>query len=82
VPRQNATIAEASSRIRPGGRSRGALIGHGHSGEHFLSAADTESFAAALVSVLRGEAGELGPNGRSLAEQFLSVEALARELGA
>jgi polysaccharide biosynthesis protein PslH len=59
-----------------------ALIGHGRSGEHFLSAADTESFAAALVSVLRGEAGEVGPNGRALADQFLSVEALARELGA
>jgi glycosyltransferase involved in cell wall biosynthesis len=59
-----------------------ALIGHGQAGEHFLAAADAESLAAALVSVLRGEADGLGPRGRSLAEQYLSVDALARQLGA
>jgi len=59
-----------------------ALIGHGRPGEHFLAAPDAAGFAAALVSVLRGEGAELGQRGRALAAKHLSVDALARELGA
>jgi glycosyltransferase involved in cell wall biosynthesis len=58
------------------------LIENGVPSEHFLAAGDADAFAAALVSVLRGGADDLGRRGRELAAEHLSVDALARELGA
>jgi polysaccharide biosynthesis protein PslH len=58
------------------------LIERGRPGEHFLAAPDAEGFAAALVSVLTGDAGALGEHARLMAEEHLSIEALARELRA
>jgi glycosyltransferase involved in cell wall biosynthesis len=57
-----------------------ALIDHGQPGEQFLAAADAEAFAAALASVLRGSASELGERARALAEEHFSIHALVREL--
>ncbi|HEY7630976.1 MAG TPA: glycosyltransferase [Thermoleophilaceae bacterium] len=57
-----------------------ALIQHGTPGEHFLAAPDAPEFATALVSVLRGEHADMGARGRAMAEEFLSVEALVRQL--
>jgi polysaccharide biosynthesis protein PslH len=51
-------------------------------GEHCLIAGDGESFAAALVRVLRGEAPELGRRGRTLAAECYSIEALSELLSA
>jgi glycosyltransferase involved in cell wall biosynthesis len=49
-------------------------------GEHCLIAEGGESFAAALVHVLRDGAPELGHSGRRLAEERYSIEALAELL--
>ena len=49
-------------------------------GEHCLIAEGGESFAAALVRVLRDGAPELGHSGRRLAEERYSIEALAELL--
>jgi glycosyltransferase involved in cell wall biosynthesis len=57
-----------------------ALIEAGTNGEQFLAAPDAEGFAAALVSVLRGEHPELGERARALAERQFSIEALAEKL--
>jgi glycosyltransferase involved in cell wall biosynthesis len=46
-------------------------------GEDCLLADDAESFAAALVQVLREGAPELGARGRALAEERYSIEALS-----
>jgi glycosyltransferase involved in cell wall biosynthesis len=45
-------------------------------GEHCLIADGSESFAAALVRALGGEAAALGRAGRELAERRYSIEAL------
>jgi glycosyltransferase involved in cell wall biosynthesis len=58
-----------------------ALIEDGRAGEHFLAAPDAQGFAAALVTVLSGKAGELGLRGRELAQRSLSVDSLAAQLG-
>jgi glycosyltransferase involved in cell wall biosynthesis len=58
-----------------------ALIGHGNPGEHFLAGGDAEAFASALVTALRGDADGIGSRARALAEEHLSVDALARQLG-
>lgn len=50
-------------------------------GAEFREADDPEAFAAALASVLAGEAPEIGPAGRALAEREYSIEALARAMG-
>lgn len=57
-----------------------ALIEQGQAGEHFLAAADAETFAAALVSLFRGSATELGERARALAEEHFSIDALVRQL--
>ncbi len=57
-----------------------ALIEAGSAGEHFLAAPDAEGFAAALVSLLRGEHPQLGERARALAERHFSIEALAEAL--
>lgn len=59
-----------------------ALIEDGRSGEHFLSAADPDAFAAALETVLGDPslARRLGAAGRELAASRYSVTALARQL--
>jgi len=49
-------------------------------GEHCLIAEGDEGFAAALVHILRGGAPELACNGRRLAEERYSIEALAELL--
>ncbi len=49
-------------------------------GEHCLIAEGGESFAAALVRVLRNGAPELGHSGRRLAEERYSIEALVELL--
>jgi polysaccharide biosynthesis protein PslH len=49
-------------------------------GEHCLIAAGAEEFAAALVRVLRDGAPELARNGRELAAELYSIEALTRVL--
>jgi polysaccharide biosynthesis protein PslH len=49
-------------------------------GEHCLIAEGGESFAAALIRVLRNGAPELGHSGRRLAEECYSIEALAELL--
>jgi glycosyltransferase involved in cell wall biosynthesis len=51
-------------------------------GEHCLIAGDGESFAAALVRVLRDGAPELGRRGRELAQERYSIEALSELLAA
>jgi glycosyltransferase involved in cell wall biosynthesis len=51
-------------------------------GQHCLVADDAETFVAALVKVLRDGAPELGRQGRELAEERYSIEALTRLLGA
>jgi polysaccharide biosynthesis protein PslH len=51
-------------------------------GEHCLVADGGESFAAALVRVLREGAPELGRQGRELAEERYSIEALSELLTA
>jgi glycosyltransferase involved in cell wall biosynthesis len=48
-----------------------------HDGEHCLVAEGGESFAAALVRILREGAPELGRQGRELAEERYSIEALS-----
>ena len=49
-------------------------------GEHCLIAEGGESFAMAIVRVLRNGAPELGRNGRRLATERYSIEALANSL--
>jgi glycosyltransferase involved in cell wall biosynthesis len=49
-------------------------------GEHCLIAEGGERFAAALVRVLRDGAPELGRQGRELAEERYSIEALSAQL--
>ncbi len=49
-------------------------------GEHCLLADDEESFAAALVTVLRDGAPEIGARGRELAGERYSIEALTQLL--
>jgi glycosyltransferase involved in cell wall biosynthesis len=49
-------------------------------GEHCLIADGAESFATALVRVLRGGGAELGRHGRELAERRYSIEALSELL--
>jgi glycosyltransferase involved in cell wall biosynthesis len=51
-------------------------------GEHCLIAADGEAFAAALIRVLGGGAGELGQRGRMLAERSYSIATLSALLAA
>jgi polysaccharide biosynthesis protein PslH len=51
-------------------------------GRDCLIAEDGASFAAALTSVLRGGATELGRHGRELAEELYSIEALSELLTA
>ena len=53
-----------------------------HGGEHCLIADGAEDFAAALTTVLRGDAPELGRRGRELALERYSIEALGRLLSA
>jgi glycosyltransferase involved in cell wall biosynthesis len=59
-----------------------ALVEHGAAGEHFLAAPDAAGMAAALVSVFGGEHPRMGARARDMAEEFLSVEALVRQLDA
>lgn len=47
-------------------------------GRHFREAADTESFAAAVVGVLRDGAPEMAAEGRRLVEREYSIEKLAK----
>jgi glycosyltransferase involved in cell wall biosynthesis len=49
-------------------------------GEHCLIADGAPAFAQALVRALRGEAVELGRNGRALAQERYSIESLSRLL--
>ena len=49
-------------------------------GENCLIANGGESFAAALIQVLRDGAPELGRRGRKLAEECYSIEALSELL--
>lgn len=52
------------------------LIVHATPGEHLLAASDAPAFAAALIDVLRDGGGDLGPRGRALVAEHLSVDAL------
>ncbi|HEX6459532.1 MAG TPA: glycosyltransferase [Thermoleophilaceae bacterium] len=56
------------------------MIEAGRTGEHFLAAGDADSFAAALVSALSGQAADLGTRARALAQEHLSIESLVRAL--
>ncbi len=47
-------------------------------GRHFREAADAESFAAAVVEVLRDGAPEMAAEGRRLVEREYSIETLAK----
>jgi glycosyltransferase involved in cell wall biosynthesis len=49
-------------------------------GEHYLEGADGPAFAAAMVTVLRGEAPDLGPAARALAERTYSIESVAARI--